>query len=279
MCSGRQSLLQKETKKTMIRISSTFESIKAANRTALIPFIMGYDGGAETTLALLDSMVAAGADIIEIGVPFSDPMADGPVIQAAGLRALAAGATLAKILELVKTFRMRNNKTPIILMGYYNPIYRFGPEKFAVAAKDAGVDGVIIVDLPPEEEAELTPFLKKSGVDFIRLIAPTSEGARLKRLCESASGFVYYIAVAGITGAKSATPEELAKRVGEIKKHTKLPVAVGFGIKTPEQAAALKNIADAVVVGSALVEIIHKAKKPAEEAAAFIAQLTSAIRT
>lgn len=263
----------------MTRIRAAFSEVKAAGRAALIPFIMGFDGGREVTLATLDALVENGADIIEIGVPFSDPMADGPVIQAAGLRALQAGATLAGVLDIVKKFRGGNDKTPIILMGYYNPIYRFGAENFAKAAKAAGVDGLIIVDLPPEEEQELVPFLKAQQVDFIRLIAPTSAGERLKKLCASASGFIYYIAVAGITGAKSATPEELKQRIAELRTHTKLPVAIGFGIKTSEQAAALKGIADAVVVGSALVDRVSGSGTPVQAAGEFTRQLASAIRT
>lgn len=257
----------------MSRIEAAFTKTKSKKRPALIPFIMGGDGD---TSALLDALVVNGADIIEIGIPFSDPMADGPVIQAAGLRALQAGMSLKKILELVSDFRKRNDATPIILMGYYNPIYRYGAEKFCKDAATAGIDGVIIVDLPPEEEAELTPHLAKNKIDFIRLIAPTSTGERLKKLCATASGFIYYIAVAGITGGKSATKEELQKRLAEIRTHTKLPIAVGFGIKTPEQAAALKDVADAVVVGSALVEVTQKGVKAAEQ---FIQQISVAIRT
>lgn len=261
----------------MSRIDAVFAKTKSEKRAALIPFIMGYDGGAELTLQLLETLANNGADIIEIGIPFSDPMADGVVIQAAGLRALKAGASLKGILEIVKSFRAKNNATPIILMGYYNPIYRYGAEAFCKDAACAGVDGTIIVDLPPEEEAEITPDLKKHKIDFIRLIAPTSTGERLKKLCASASGFIYYIAVAGITGGKSATPDELKKRMADIREHTKLPIAIGFGIKTPEQAAALKNIADAVVVGSALVEHVHKAADKAQSAASFIKSLRNAL--
>lgn len=258
----------------MTRIKTTFAKTKAKSRPALIPFIMGGDGD---TLALLETLAANGADIIEIGIPFSDPMADGPVIAAAGLRALKSGASLAKILALVKSFRIRNNSTPIILMGYFNPIYRYGSEKFCKDAVDAGVDGVIIVDLPPEEEGEITPHLTKNAIDFIRLIAPTSLGDRLKKLCASASGFIYYIAVAGITGGKSASHQELQARLGEIRAHSTLPIAVGFGIKTPAQAAALKDIADAVVVGSALVEAIHQAEDKAKAAADFVRAIHTAI--
>ena len=258
----------------MSRIETTFTKTKSENRAALISFIMGGDGD---TAALLDALAANGSDIIEIGIPFSDPMADGPVIQAAGLRALQSGASLKKILALVESFRMRNNNTPIILMGYYNPIYRFGPEAFCKSAAQAGVDGVIIVDLPPEEEQELTPHLQKSGIDFIRLIAPTSNGERLKKLCATASGFIYYIAVAGITGGKSASREELQARMADIRAHTSLPIAIGFGIKTPEQAANLKDVADGIVVGSALVEAIHQANDKASSAGDFIRSLSAAL--
>lgn len=260
----------------MSRIDASFASTKKEKRPALIPFIMGYDGD---TLALLDTLAENGSDLIEIGIPFSDPMADGVVIQAAGLRALAAGASLKKILGLVAEFRTRNKNTPIILMGYYNPIYIYGPEKFCKDAAAAGVDGVIIVDLPPEEEGEITGHLAKNKIDFIRLIAPTSTGERLKKLTRTASGFIYYIAVAGITGGKSASTEELQQRLTEIRSHTTLPIAVGFGIKTPEQAAALKNTADAVVVGSVLVELIHQAKDKNAAAGEFIRQLAASIRT
>jgi len=252
------------------RIETTFATTKSEKRPALIPFIMGYDGGREVTEKLLESLAANGADLIEIGVPFSDPMADGPVIQAAGLRALQAGASLKNILDIVKSFRSRNDKTPIILMGYYNPIYRYGAEAFCKDASAAGVDGVIIVDLPPEEEGEITGDLRKHNIDFIRLIAPTSTGERLRKLTASASGFIYYIAVAGITGGKSASKEELETRLGEIRALTKLPVAIGFGIKTPAQAAALKDFADAVVVGSALVEAVHQSGYDAQQAGTWL---------
>lgn len=244
------------------RIETTFANLKG-KRAALIPFIMGYDPDAKTSAQLLDALPAAGADLIEIGMPFSDPMADGPTIQAAGLRALDAGATVAGILELVKTFRKKNSDTPIILMGYFNPVYRYGCETFCRDAAAAGVDGLIIVDLPPEEEGELPPHLAASGLKLIRLIAPTSTGERLARLVKSASGFVYYISVAGITGAKSADMDSLKTRLGDIRASTSLPVAVGFGIKTPQQAQEVANIADAVVVGSALVDILHRSGKNA----------------
>lgn len=255
------------------RIETIFAKLKG-KRAALIPFIMGYDPDAKTTAELLEALPDAGADLIEIGIPFSDPMADGPTIQAAGLRALSAGATVAKILELVKNFRKKNNETPIILMGYFNPIYRYGNEKFCRDAAAAGVDGLILVDLPPEEEGELTPHL--GTIKLIRLIAPTSTGERLKLLTKSASGFVYYISVAGITGAKSASADSLKAQVAAIRKATTLPVAVGFGIKTPTQVKEVSQIADAVVVGSALVDVLQKSGK--EAAITFVKELAVALK-
>lgn len=263
------------------RIEKTFEKLRAEKRAALIPFVMGYDPDAKTTAAILDSLPAAGADLIEIGIPFSDPMADGPVIQAAGLRALKAGATVAKILELVREFRKKHADVPIILMGYFNPIYRYGNEKFCKDATAAGVDGIILVDLPPEEEGEMRPYLDTSGLKLIRLIAPTSGDNRLKLLSASASGFVYYISVAGITGAKSADAKELQSKVMHLRDFTKLPIAVGFGIKTAEQVKQVAACSDAVVVGSALVDIISKQKDGTESvraAAGFVAELAKGLR-
>lgn len=245
--------------KTMNRIENTFAKCRRENRAALIPFIMGYDPDAATSAALLDALPAAGADLIEIGIPFSDPMADGPVIQAAGKRALGAGATIAGILELVRGFRKTHTDTPIILMGYFNPVYRYGNEKFCKDAVAAGVDGIILVDLPPEEEQEMRPYLDATGLKLIRLIAPTSGRDRTALLCQSASGFVYYISITGITGAKAANNTDLKQQVDTIRQLTDLPIAVGFGIKTPEQAKQVAALADAVVVGSALVEVIAKA--------------------
>lgn len=240
------------------RIEATFAKTRAANRAVLVPFIMGYHPDAATTAALLEALPVAGADIIEIGIPFSDPMADGPVIEAAGHQALSQGATLAGILGLVHGFRKKNAEVPVILMGYYNPIYRYGVEKFCKDAADAGVDGVIIVDLPPEEDDEMRPDLQKSGLNLIRLIAPTSDDKRLPLLAKSASGFVYYISVTGITGAKSAENTSLKAQVDHLRGFTKLPVAVGFGIKTAQQVKDVAAFADAVVVGSALVDTIAK---------------------
>lgn len=256
------------------RIEKTFEKLKSEKRSALIPFIMGYDPDMETSEKILAALPIAGADIIEIGMPFSDPMADGITIQSAGIRALAAGATVAKIIGMVRKFRKDNNGTPIILMGYFNPLYRYGMEKFCNDAVEAGVDGIIIVDLPPEEENEIKPYLNKSGLKLIRLIAPTSDAERLKLLAASASGFVYYISITGITGAKTADSSALEKRVGNLREYTKLPIAVGFGIKTAQQVQEVSGYADAVVVGSALVDIINKSEDKVAAATQFINSLT-----
>jgi tryptophan synthase alpha chain len=263
------------------RIEECFAELKSEKRAGLIPFIMGYDPDADTTLALMQAMVANGADLIEIGVPFSDPMADGPIIQAAGQRALKAGASLAGILEMVGQFRQDDAQTPVILMGYYNPIYRYGAEKFCEDAAKAGIDGLIIVDLPPEEEEELTQYLEKSSVHFIRLVAPTSLENRLPRLMKAASGFVYYISVAGITGQKSADQDVLEGQLKQLRAETDLPVAVGFGIKTVQQAKAVAGVADAVVVGSALVDVIAKADSKVDKVACaeqFISSLATALQ-
>lgn len=262
------------------RIAAAFERARTEGRAALIPFIMGGDPDMATAAAILAELPAAGADIIEIGMPFSDPMADGPVIQAAGLRALASGAHVETILGMVARFREKNNHTPIILMGYYNPVFRMGAANFCQRAAKAGVDGVILVDLPPEEEAEFTASAKEAGLSFIRLIAPTSGEQRLKSLVQSASGFVYYISVTGITGAQSAEISALQASVAQLKGATTLPIAVGFGIKTPERAAQVGAFADAVVVGSALVEIIGNAPKqeaPAR-AGAFVSSLAAGLK-
>jgi len=255
------------------RIEKTFAKCRNERRAALIPFIMGYDPDAKTSAALLDALAASGADVIEVGMPFSDPMADGPLIQAAGKRALAAGATVVGILEQVAGFRKNHPDTPIILMGYFNPIYRYGSERFCKDAVAAGVDGIIMVDLPPEEEHELRPHLNTSGLKLIRLIAPTSGDKRLPLLAKSASGFIYYISITGITGAESANVETLKNKVAQLRQFTDLPIAVGFGIKTPEQAKQVAQFADAVVVGSALVEVIAKSGKDAVAKAGEFVQL------
>lgn len=260
------------------RIAARFARLKEENRAGLIPFLMGGDPDAERSAAILHALPEAGADLIEIGVPFSDPMADGPVIEEAGLRALKGGATLSSILAMVAQFRTQDTETPVILMGYYNPIFHMGIPAFCQRAAQSGVDGVIVVDLPPEEEAEFTGQAKEAGLDFIRLIAPTSGEARLSRILSTASGFVYSIAIAGITGAKGADAQALKARVGEIKEKTTLPVAVGFGIKTPTQAAETGAFADAVVVGSALVQVIEQSHGSAQEAAAFVRSLSAALK-
>ncbi len=244
----------------MSRFANTFARCKAENRAAFIPFIMGGEPSLEACANLLDALPAAGADIIELGIPFSDPMADGPTIEAAGLRALEAGATLEKILKLVGQFRAKH-ATPLVLMGYLNPIYIYGYETFARAAAAAGVDGMIIVDLPPEEAPELEPILTKHGISLIRLIAPTSVPERLPLLTNGAQGYLYYIAMTGITGAENQAPtQRIAEHLAAIRQHTDLPISVGFGIKTPGDVAALASYADGVVVGSAIVRHIQESK-------------------
>jgi tryptophan synthase alpha chain len=262
------------------RIETRFAKLRQENRAALVTFVMAGDPDFDTALKIVENLPAAGADVIEIGMPFSDPMADGPAIQAAGLRALKGGMTLRRTLELVKRFRAKDKDTPIILMGYYNPIYRFGPEAFAAAARDAGADGLIIVDLPPEEEVELRPLATQAGLATIRLIAPTTDDKRLPVVLKDASGFVYYVAVLGPTGTKSAAATEVAAAVARIRTHTKLPVAVGFGIKTPEQAADIARVAAAAVVGTALVQVIEKAPPATASGAAadFVRALAMAVR-
>jgi len=262
------------------RISSCFEALKKQRRAALIPFIMGYDPDAATTAALLDALPAAGADLIEIGMPFSDPMADGPVIQAAGKRALAAGATVSGILELVRGFRKKHAAVPIILMGYFNPVYRYGSETFCKGAAQAGVDGIILVDLPPEEEQEIRLYLDASGLKLIRLVAPTSDDNRLPLLAKSASGFVYYISITGITGAKAANAGALKSQIDHVRRFTTLPVAVGFGIKTAQQVKEAAQFCDAVVVGSALVDLISKQKgktAAVNAASRFVSELAEGV--
>jgi tryptophan synthase alpha chain len=238
----------------MSRIEKTFASL---NRPALITFIMGGDPDAQTSLEILKALPAAGADIIEIGMPFTDPVADGPVIEAAGLRALAAGTTLHSILSMVHEFRSDDTTTPLVLMGYANPLYQYGLEKFVHDAQAAGVDGFIIVDLPPEEDHELRALAQKNEIDLIRLITPTTNAERLPVLLKGTSGFLYYVSVAGITGAAKADPVTIKPHIDAIRKLTNLPIAVGFGIRTPEDVAAMGQIADAVVVGSAIVDKVR----------------------
>lgn len=238
------------------RIDERFAACAAAGRPALVTFITAGDPDMKTGQAILDGMPAAGADLIELGMPFSDPMADGPVIQDGGHRALRAGQTLHKTLDMVAAFRIKDDKTPIILMGYYNPIYIFGVDAFLDAAKKAGVDGLIIVDLPAEEDEELCIPALKSGLNFIRLTTPTTDDKRLPTVLKNTSGFVYYVSMTGITGAAIKNHAAVGDAVQRIKSHTKLPVAVGFGIKTADDAASIGKYADGVVVGTVLVGAI-----------------------
>jgi len=238
------------------RLDRRFAALKAAGRPGLVTFLTAGDPDLATSAKILAALPAAGADVIELGMPFTDPMADGPAIQASSLRALKAGQTLAKTLAMVAEFRRGEADTPIILMGYYNPIYSYGPERFLAAAKAAGVDGLIVVDLPPEADDELCLPAKAFGIAFIRLATPTTDDARLPTVLRNSSGFVYYVSIAGITGTAAPDTGSVGRAVARIKAHTPLPVAVGFGVRTPEQAAAIGANADAVVVGSALVQAL-----------------------
>src|SRR5712664_1643086 len=238
------------------RIDARFAELKQEGRAAFITFLTAGDPDPETSLDIIKALPKAGADIIEIGMPFTDPMADGPGIQAAGLRALKAGMTLKKTLAMVRAFRQDDATTPLVLMGYYNPIYIYGVDKFLVDAKTAGVDGLIIVDLPPEEDTELCLPAMKAGLNFILLATPTTDDKRLPAVLANTSGFVYYVSITGITGAAAPDPGQVSAAVSRIKRHTKLPVAVGFGVRTAEQAAAIAAGADGVVVGSALVSAL-----------------------
>lgn len=241
----------------MARLPATFTACARDGRAAFVTFITAGDPDAATSLAILKALPGAGADVIELGMPFSDPMADGPAVQASSLRALRAGMTLAGTLQLVRDFRAGNDHTPVVLMGYYNPIYVFGVEKFLAEAVASGVDGLIVVDLPPEEDAELCLPALAAGLNFIRLATPTTDDARLPAVLANTSGFVYYVSINGITGAATPDFAKVGNAVARIKRHTDLPVAVGFGVKTPEHAAAIALGADGVVVGSALVEAIR----------------------
>jgi len=244
------------TSKPVTRIGKKFEKLKAEGRGGLITFLTAGDPDPETAKKILFGLPKAGSDLIELGMPFSDPMADGPAIQASSGRALKSGMTLQKTLDMVEDFRKSDNETPIILMGYYNPIYRYGVDRFLKTANRVGIDGLIMVDLPPEEENELCLPALKSGINFIYLTAPTTDDNRLPRVMEHASGFVYYVSITGITGTRSAATTDVAAAVERIRRHTDLPVGVGFGIRTPDQAAAISKVADAAVVGSALIETL-----------------------
>jgi tryptophan synthase alpha chain len=239
------------------RIDARFAELNKQGRSAFVTFLMAGDPDAATSLAIIQALPQAGADIIEVGMPFTDPMADGPAIQAAGLRALKAGMTLKKTLELVRAFRKKDDATPLVLMGYYNPIYIYGVDRFLTDAKSAGVDGLIIVDLPPEEDTELCLPTMKAGLNFIRLATPTTDDKRLPAVLANTSGFVYYVSITGITGAAGADAAVVGEAVSRIKRHTQLPVCVGFGIRTPEAARGIAQHADGAVVGSALVDALR----------------------
>jgi tryptophan synthase alpha chain len=239
------------------RIDRRFAELKKAARPALVTFVTAGDPDYSTSLAILKALPGAGADVVELGMPFSDPMADGPAIQAAGLRALKGGQTMAKTLQMARAFRAAHRETPLVLMGYYNPIYIYGNERFLQDAREAGVDGLIVVDLPPEEDEELCIPAMRAGLNFIRLATPTTDARRLPAVLKNTSGFVYYVSVAGITGTKKPDALVVAEAVARIKRHTDLPVAVGFGVSRPDQAAAIGRNADGVVVGSALVRAIE----------------------
>jgi tryptophan synthase alpha chain len=238
------------------RIETRFAKCRAEGRAALVTFLMAGDPDPATSLELIKSLPKAGADVIEVGMPFTDPMADGPSIQAAGLRALAAGMSLAKTLDLVRAFRKDDNETPIVLMGYFNPIYVRGVDKFIAEANEAGVDGLIVVDLPPEEDDELCIPALKAGLNFIRLATPTTDDKRLPKVLTNTSGFLYYVSITGITGAATPDYSKVGDAVARIKKQTQLPIAVGFGVKNAQTAGAIAAYADGVVVGSALIDTL-----------------------
>ncbi len=240
------------------RLEKRFAKLKAEGRAAFVTFITAGDPDAETSFGVLKGLPSAGADVIELGMPFTDPMADGPSIQASSQRALRGGATMLKTLDLVRRFRESDNETPIVLMGYYNPIYHMGVDTFLTRACEAGVDGLIVVDLPPEEDDELCVPALNAGLNFIRLATPTTDDKRLPAVLANTSGFVYYVSITGITGSASPQAQNVAAAVRRIKGHTTLPVAVGFGIKTPEQAAEIARDADGAVVGSAIVDAIAR---------------------
>ena len=246
----------------MSRVARRFTQLRTEGRAGLVIYLTAGDPDPDTSLALFQGLAGAGADLIEIGMPFSDPMADGPAIQSAGLRALKRGMNLRRTLAMVRSLRERDPDTPYVLMGYYNPIYRYGAEAFAKDAVAAGVDGAIVVDLPPEEDSELAVPARGAGLDIVRLATPTSDEARLPAIVANASGFIYYVAITGITGTSSADAADVRAAVARLRRFTPLPVAVGFGIKTPAQAAQVAQAADAAVVGSAIVDRLARNLDP-----------------
>ncbi len=263
----------------MSRLAATFARARAEGRAALVCFVTGGDPTPADTTAILDALVEGGADVIELGMPFTDPMADGAAIQRANLRSLAQGTRTADLLAIATAFRARHPETPLVLMGYANPMVRRGPEWFADAAASAGVDGVICVDIPPEQDLELGPALRAKGVDLVRLATPTTDAARLPTVLDGASGFLYYVSVAGITGSQQAAQASIEAAVARLKAATDLPVAVGFGVRTPEQAGAIGRVADGVVIGSAIIDLIERhganAAGPVRE---YVSTLSAALR-
>lgn len=265
------------------RLSARFAACRADNRAALVTFVTAGDPDPGTSARVLRALVAGGADVVELGMPFTDPMADGPAIQAGNIRSLAAGMTLAQLLSVVREFREDDAATPIVLMGYMNPVFAYGIDRFAADAKAAGVDGLIVVDVPPEEADELLGAFRANGLHLVRLATPTTDAARLPRVLDGASGFLYYVSVAGVTGTASAENADVTDAVARLKAATDLPVAVGFGIRTPEQAAAIARHADGVVVGSAIVSLIGEAAQSRannlpERVEAFVRDLSGAVR-
>lgn len=246
----------------MSRLQNRFAELKAENRAALVTFITAGDPDYATSLSILKGLPDAGADVIELGMPFTDPMADGPAIQLANIRALAGKQGMRQTLQMVREFREDNQSTPLVLMGYYNPIFVYGVERFISDAKEAGVDGLIVVDLPPEHNDELCEPAQSAGIDFIRLTTPTTDDARLPTVLNGSSGFVYYVSVAGVTGAGAATMDHVEEAVARLRRHTELPLCIGFGIRTPEHAAEVAKRAEGAVVGSALIDKIAEAKSP-----------------
>ena len=248
----------------MTRIDAKFERLKADGKKAFVAYVMAGDPDYATSLEIVKGLPAAGVDIIELGLPFTDPMADGPTIQLAGQRALEGGMTLLKTLEMARSFRESDDTTPIVMMGYYNPIYSHGVDRFLDDAKAAGIDGLIVVDLPPEEDSELCIPAQNAGLNFIRLATPTTDDKRLPKVLQNTSGFVYYVSITGITGAANAVATDVGPQVARIKAATDLPVIVGFGIKTPEASQTIASISDGAVVGSAIVDLIGQGKSPDE---------------
>lgn len=264
----------------MKRIENTFKALREENRTAFIPFIMAGDPNLESSLEIMKALPAAGADLIEIGMPFTDPAADGEAIQLAGQRALKSGATLKLTLEMVAKFREENDSTPIILMGYFNPLFAYGLDQFIADALEAGADGVIIVDLPPEESKDFASKSTAAGLDFIRLITPVTKGKRITKITSEATGFLYYVSITGVTGAAKADLSAIKPHIKEIKSHTNLPIAIGFGIKTAEDAAHMAKIGDAIVVGSAIVKTVAENQQDsdlADQIARQVAALSAAL--